>query len=134
MFAALGDDADIRRQLEESLGLASVPDDDDVHEELEPLEPESDRAHRRRGGVGFQAAKKPRVFSAEESKLKEVLKGKKGAAGAKQRHQKAPKKPVQKSPVPEEEEEPSRLDLILAASRNRKAERKKALAKRLGKT
>ncbi|GBE62498.1 ORF C287, putative [Babesia ovata] len=133
MFSGLRDDEEIRRQLETSLGLDSAVTTntgDDVQEELEALEGESDQRQRRRVGVGFQAAKKVRVFSAEESKLKEVIKGKQSASKSKRI-----KTAVKQAAIPEDDDdaEPSRLDLILSASSNLKAERRKLRAKRLGK-
>ncbi|CDR98017.1 hypothetical protein, conserved [Babesia bigemina] len=132
MFPRLGDDKEIRRQLETNLGLDSAVvtnTDDDVQGELEALEGESDQRQRRRIGVGFKP-EKVRVFSAEESKLKEVIKGKQSAS--KSKRLKTAVKQASK-PADDEDDEPSRLDLILSASSNLKAERRKLRAKRLGK-
>ncbi|GFE55460.1 Sua5 family protein [Babesia ovis] len=133
MFPGLGDDDEIRRQLEASLGLDTVESVDPVQDELDTVDLEIDHAKYKKAGVGFKATKKTHVFSAEATKLKEVLKGKKKLTKSKLPRSEASNQ-VNKDTCDSSDTEPSRLDLILSASRARKEKRQKAMAKRLGKS
>ncbi|ORM41288.1 Threonylcarbamoyl-AMP synthase [Babesia sp. Xinjiang] len=84
-------------------------------------------------GLGFQSVKKTHVFSAEAVKLKEVLKSRKKIGKSKSSRDKSTTKPT-KAHGNTSDDEPSRLDLILSASRPRKAVLKKAVSKGRRKT
>ncbi|KAK1442358.1 hypothetical protein BgAZ_403880 [Babesia gibsoni] len=130
MFSYLGDDAAIRKQLEASLGLDKVESGSDSGEEIQPVEQQSEEGHRKRAGVGFKAEKK-RVFCAEESKLKEVLKSnKKGLTSKPKPLRKEQTKEEKESS--EEEEELSRVEMILKANSNKKEKRDKIKKRRMG--
>ncbi|KAK1935887.1 hypothetical protein X943_000201 [Babesia divergens] len=128
MLPQLDDEDGIRRELEASLGLDAVDSGDEVQEELEALGEESEETHRKRGGVGYREAKKARVFCAEETKLKEALKPKKKPNLSR------PKASANPYTDSTDEEEISRVDMILRAARSKREEREKRRMRRFGKT